>query len=351
MASHYDKENIYFFRISYLLHEEGTKAMRSFFLKAAGGLEPEEFNNYVVEKFVNEETCRQKLRVFQDQSESLFPKGGADINKLDISLLFTLIKHSFEGKGINKSDWTGKTTPGDPKLANIILLTIFRNNFAHSYSSRMTQDDFTTEWSKLSKILQELGVDKQEIDLCANKQFDNTDIQKIECLYLEISYDDYRKFITDFEQWYGQRELLNRLQVLLLEHFPKDEALQTVPGTLELLRLLTDKGLLNRTNHSVLYDAIKVTEQFGFKPKIIEKLPAFKDIKNRKVVTFSEHTLAIFDLGKYLNAAKIKKLDGRYNFPVLKKYPDSWSLILDFVPRGLLDKDKMDEVNEMLEER
>ncbi|XP_071949160.1 uncharacterized protein [Antedon mediterranea] len=128
------------------------------------------------------------------------------------------------------------------------------------------------------------------------------------------------------------------------------EELKRVTSTTELLALLSANGQLSQTNLSVLYDAIKVTKQFGFQSVNREKLHPFKNIKKRKVASFSAHTKKIFNLGKSISDSDVKTLDGRYNFPVLKGYTDSWSLILDFVPRGLLSKDKIKSVKKMLKD-
>ncbi|XP_071947012.1 uncharacterized protein [Antedon mediterranea] len=163
----------------------------------------------------------------------------------------------------------------------------------------------------------------------------------------DISKDDFLQLITDFAQWYDKKNLLDRLQVLFIEMVGEVEALKKVKGTSELLALLTMKGLLSQTDLTVLYDTIKITEQFGFESSITTKLPAFRDIKEREV-SFSPHTLKIFNLGKSLSPSDINTLDGRYNFPDLAKYTDSWSLILDFEPKGFLKEEKLKEVNKVL---
>ncbi|XP_071948805.1 uncharacterized protein [Antedon mediterranea] len=163
-----------------------------------------------------------------------------------------------------------------------------------------------------------------------------------------FSEDDFKQLIADFAKWFDDRGLLNRLQVLFIEIVDDIEAVKRVTSTTELLALLTANGQLSQTNLSVLYDAIKVTAQFGFESVIKEKLRPFKNIKKRKVASFSSQTKKIFNLGKSLSDSDKETLDVRYNFPVVKGYTDSWSLILDFVPRGLLSEDKIDEVNKLL---
>ncbi|XP_071947001.1 uncharacterized protein [Antedon mediterranea] len=164
----------------------------------------------------------------------------------------------------------------------------------------------------------------------------------------DLSEDDFRQLIADFVQWYDERGLLTKLKVLYIYILGDVQALKRVTSTIDLLALLTEPGLLSRTNFSILYDTLKVTNQLGFESPVTKKLPLFKDIKNRDPVTFSPHTIKIFNLGKDLSDSDVKTLDGRYNFPVLKKYEDSWSLILDFEPRGLLSEDKLDEVKGVL---
>ncbi|XP_071947014.1 uncharacterized protein [Antedon mediterranea] len=164
----------------------------------------------------------------------------------------------------------------------------------------------------------------------------------------DLSEDDFRQLIADFVQWYDERGLLTKLKVLCIYILGDIQALNRVTSTFELLDLLTKPGHLSRTNFSILYDTLKVTNQLGFESPVTKKLPLFKDIKNRDPVSFSPHTIKIFNLGKDLSDSDVKTLDGRYNFPVLKKYADSWSLILDFEPRGLLSEDKLEEVKGVL---
>ncbi|XP_071944296.1 uncharacterized protein [Antedon mediterranea] len=131
----------------------------------------------------------------------------------------------------------------------------------------------------------------------------------------DFSEDNFKQLIADFSQWFDDRGLLNRLQVLCIEIVDDIQELKRVTSTIKLLALLTAYEQLSQTNLSVLYDAIKVTEQFGFQSVIKEKLPAFKNIKKRKVASFSPRTREIFNLGKSLSDSEIKTLDGRYNFP------------------------------------
>ncbi|XP_071948411.1 NLR family CARD domain-containing protein 4-like [Antedon mediterranea] len=110
----------------------------------------------------------------------LFPmKGKADIKKLDITLLFMLIKHLcvFKDNMVDESKWN--EMPGNSELANIVRLKNFRNAKAHPDCCRISPADFNNEWIRLSKMLQILGVDKKVIDLYASKDISVTDQQKV----------------------------------------------------------------------------------------------------------------------------------------------------------------------------
>ncbi|XP_071949163.1 uncharacterized protein [Antedon mediterranea] len=154
-----------------------------------------------------------------------------------------------------------------------------------------------------------------------------------------LSNGDFEQLIKDFAKWFDERKLLNSLKVLFLEMVDDIEAVKRVTSTSDLLVLLINSDLLSRKRLAVLYDTIKVTEQFDFQPSITKKLSPFKNIKKCKVVSL--HAVNLFDWGK--------SLDERYNFPNLK-YADSWSLILDFVPRGLLSEDKIESIKKMLKD-
>ncbi|XP_071960767.1 uncharacterized protein [Antedon mediterranea] len=159
----------------------------------------------------------------------------------------------------------------------------------------------------------------------------------------DLSDNDFRQMIKDFAQLYDENELLNRLKVLFIEMLDDVEAVKKVTTTIELLTLLSAKGLLSRTNLSLLYDAIKVTQQFGFQSVIQEKLSSIK--RKRRTVAFSGHTIKIFNLGKSLSSdSDITTLDILYNFHVLKKYADRCSLILDLESQGLLSEDKLESI-------
>ncbi|XP_071959885.1 uncharacterized protein [Antedon mediterranea] len=162
--------------------------------------------------------------------------------------------------------------------------------------------------------------------------------------YPDLSEDEFKQLITEFAQWYDERGLLNRLKVLFKEMLGDFEALNRVTSTFDLLALLTDSGLLSRQKMSVLYDTIQITKQNGFEDMVKNKLPFFQSFKTQTTLSFSPHTINLFNLGKSLSDLDMKTLDGRFNFPVLKKYDDRWSLILDLESRGLLSEDKLESV-------
>ncbi|XP_071947400.1 uncharacterized protein [Antedon mediterranea] len=164
----------------------------------------------------------------------------------------------------------------------------------------------------------------------------------------DFSEDDFKQLIGDFAQWFDDRGLLNRLQVLFIGIVDDIEEVKRVTSTIDLLTFLSANGQLSKTDVTVLYDAIKKTEQFGFESCVTKKLPTFKNIKKRKVASFSRRTIKIFNMGKSLSDADIKTLDVQHNFPVLRKYADSWSLIMDLESRGLLSEDQIESIEKLL---
>ncbi|XP_071947006.1 uncharacterized protein [Antedon mediterranea] len=163
----------------------------------------------------------------------------------------------------------------------------------------------------------------------------------------DFSDEDFRCLIADFAQWYDQRGLLNQLKLLFIDKLDR-QVLEKFSSTIELLNSLHSRGLFSQRNPSVLYDAIQLTEQFDLEPTLKEKLPDFNDIGERKIVSFSPHTINIVHFGQKLGDSEINILDRRYNFPVVKKYTDRWSLILDFENRGLLKEEKIEKINKVL---
>ncbi|XP_033105328.1 uncharacterized protein LOC117107703, partial [Anneissia japonica] len=171
----YDKETENFSRLCCLLICEGTDAMKNFFFSHISIL-PTNLHDFLAS---NKDNLIKKMKpavLTKTQQKKLFPsKGKVDINKLDITLIFLLIKHlcNFSFTELQWHDMHG-----DSDLANIVRLKNIRNAKAHAHCCRISEPDFRNEWIRLSKILQKLGVDKKVIDLYAKQDISITDQHK-----------------------------------------------------------------------------------------------------------------------------------------------------------------------------
>ncbi|XP_071948410.1 baculoviral IAP repeat-containing protein 1f-like [Antedon mediterranea] len=156
----YNDESNNYYRLCYLLFEEGTKAMRKFFLTHVSDipLEPSQFHEFM--KNNKHKLCEEMLK-----NELLFPKEGeADIDELDITLLCSLIRRfSVSAEELNK----------------VNRLKKFRNDRAHKPNYRISLDNFKNEWIRLAEILKALGVDEKVIDEYKTKDISATNQERI----------------------------------------------------------------------------------------------------------------------------------------------------------------------------
>ncbi|XP_071948275.1 uncharacterized protein [Antedon mediterranea] len=219
------------------------------------------------------------------------------------------------------------------------------------------EEELAADSDKIKKFAGCLGKKARStlLDKGNSKKDENeTESSSQECEPSEdLSMDDFRLLIADFVRWFdaGGFQSLNILKVLFIEMLGDIEELKRANGTTELLCILMGSGILSKKNLSVLYDTIKVTEQYTFESSITKKLHPFKNIREREVVSFSQHTVSIFDLGKSLSDQDIKDLDGRYNFPIRRMYIDAWSLILHFEDRGLLSEHNIAYIKNFLNKK
>ncbi|XP_033100364.1 uncharacterized protein LOC117103856 isoform X2 [Anneissia japonica] len=155
-----------------------------------------------------------------------------------------------------------------------------------------------------------------------------------------ISDSDFKQLLLDFSRWYDGLGYINRLKVLYTDHVPNYIELSEATEVTSLLQNLTGSGNLSRTNLTILYDTIKVTEQFGFKSKIA--LPLLQRLEEHEVSRFTRFRQFLFKLGMKLTRDDIRMLDVRHNeMPLLKNYKDSWHMILDLEHRKKLCEEKI----------
>ncbi|XP_071942331.1 uncharacterized protein [Antedon mediterranea] len=142
--------------------------------------------------------------------------------------------------------------------------------------------------------------------------------------------------LMEISKWYDDRGLLRQLKVLygdLIAVANIDKA----HTTLDLLNELRNKELLSSDN-TLLYETIKVTQQFG----VIKRLKQCLPVKEVKITKFTRYRLNIVEFGNGLTQEDVARIDGLYNTPV-KNYKDAWSMIMDLEHRQILCVCKMEE--------
>ncbi|XP_071965210.1 uncharacterized protein [Antedon mediterranea] len=164
----------------------------------------------------------------------------------------------------------------------------------------------------------------------------------------DLSEDEFRQLIVDFATWYDGLRYLGMLKVLYKDIVDDNQTLERATNVTELLSHLVGPAQLNRTNLTLLYDTVKITKQSGFKSRIKEKLYHFKNIDKVHVTSFTKHRINILNFGKVLTDANINTFDTICNFPGLKQYKDSWSLITDLEKQGKLKEDNVEAFRQIL---
>ncbi|XP_071965354.1 uncharacterized protein [Antedon mediterranea] len=165
-----------------------------------------------------------------------------------------------------------------------------------------------------------------------------------------LSEDDFKQLIVDIAAWYDGLRHIGMLKVLFKDIVDDNQTLERATTVIALLSQLVGPGKLNRNNLTILYDTVKVTKQSGFKSTIKEKLYHFRNIDTLQVTSFTKHRINILNFGKELTDSNIEFLDGRYNFPGLKMYKDSWSLITDFEIKGILKEENIEAFRKVLQQ-
>ncbi|XP_071948801.1 uncharacterized protein [Antedon mediterranea] len=156
----------------------------------------------------------------------------------------------------------------------------------------------------------------------------------------EISEDDFLQLLTDTAEWFDGLGYLKILKVLYKDHLNINVEMERAGSVWDLLQYLRASGNLKPSNLTILYDTVKITQQCGFKSNVENQPP--EDIKDHVVSTLSPFRQKVYQLGVKLRKNEVSKLARLFNSRptvVVNEYQDSWSLIMDFEHRGIIDKD------------
>ncbi|XP_033115504.1 uncharacterized protein LOC117115710 isoform X2 [Anneissia japonica] len=160
-----------------------------------------------------------------------------------------------------------------------------------------------------------------------------------------ISDEDFMELKSVVSEWFDQRGYINNLKVLYTDLLSPAVLHNASTTTINLLNCLTDHDEMNSTNLTLIYDTIKVSKQFRLVKKIKEQLPSCPipaNIKDIEISSFTPHRLKLMKLGSLLTEDDVPKIDQLYN-DALKKYADSWCLIMDLEKRSVICEENMEK--------
>ncbi|XP_033111699.1 uncharacterized protein LOC117112677 [Anneissia japonica] len=152
---------------------------------------------------------------------------------------------------------------------------------------------------------------------------------------------------TDVARCYDDNKCLSMLKVLFRDKVA-DQTLAEITCVMDLLNDLSARGHFGPDDLTLLHDTISITKHFALGKELKNKFPSFPDVKEGNISTkFELHRQKLMKLGMTLILADVTKIDGLYNEP-LKRYPDSWSMIIDLEDNLEIVKGKMDDFIESL---
>ncbi|XP_033119083.1 uncharacterized protein LOC117118576 [Anneissia japonica] len=161
---------------------------------------------------------------------------------------------------------------------------------------------------------------------------------------IDMEKSDFRQLLITISDWYDERDSIRMLKVLYRVILEDTQRLQEASKMMELLEWLIGTWKLSSTN---LYETINVTNQFALWNEIKDRFPPYPS--ENVFPNFSLYRRNIIKFGLALtegHIAKIKGLDYRTSF---KKYPDSWSLIMDLEQKRIICENNINIVIKKLE--
>ena len=161
MASLDLHEKANFTRLSRLLVDKGTEALRNTF---DGIHSPANLSAVLSANKIS--LLKLKPRVINDsQWDLLYPPSGdpPDSKTFDVTLLTILFRNIC---GLPKTGWSVMPVDSDRSIqANIVRIRLFRNDvYAHVTSTQVDNATFESLWKKISQILVDLKISQKDID-------------------------------------------------------------------------------------------------------------------------------------------------------------------------------------------
>ncbi|XP_028412199.1 uncharacterized protein LOC114535023 [Dendronephthya gigantea] len=271
MASNELEENANFIRLSKLLVDKGTEALRNTF----DAIHPAVSLPRVL---AANKTSLQKLKprvINNSQWDLLFPPSGnpPDSKTFDITLLTVLFRNIC---GFPSTGWDVMPPDTDRSTqANITRIKCYRNDvFAHVPSTRVHNSTFESLWKKIAQAIVELGVSQSDVDdlkKCPLGPEEEVYVQKLKDW--KLHEDECIKMLATMTQIVEEtRDGVNLLCQFLLKKSENEIPQTSLKGTLSIPEdANTEKEFCKESGEDVLRKLAK----HNFKSKIRRKVKFF----------------------------------------------------------------------------
>ena len=174
------EEKTNFTRLARLVIDGGTRVLRDVLHSLCpSAVLPRVLKNNEIKL----QNLKSKGRIFVDQWEKLFPPTGSlpDAEAFDITLLHLLLREICCSLVEPVTGWHNMPADTDSsREAHIVRIKCFRNELCHSISTAISNDEFKTKWTFISRSLVALGLDMKEIDKLKTESIDHDTKRRVE---------------------------------------------------------------------------------------------------------------------------------------------------------------------------
>ena len=128
------------------------------------------------------QNLKSRHKLFDEHWELLYPSSGQapDANKFDITLLHLLLREICALTEPSNGWHNMPAEDDDSPEAHIVRIKCFRNDLCHNISTGVPNNEFEDKWETISRSLEALGVDPQEIKRLKNETIDHDTKHRIE---------------------------------------------------------------------------------------------------------------------------------------------------------------------------
>ena len=264
MASSDLHEKANFTRLSRLLVDKGTEALRNTF----DGIHSPSNLSAVLSA---NKTCLLKVKprvINNSQWDLLYPPSGnpPDSKTFDVTLLAVLFRNICPPLSAPKTGWNAMPVDGDRSTeANIVRIKFFRNEiFAHVTSTQLDSATFQSLWKKVSQALLDLNISQEDIDELKTRPLEPREVceeceryvkiledwktieQKLE--FLEIRINHLTQTTEENREQIKQIKQSKEKEEDLLRKLAKHNFKSKIKRNVELLEPGTRKWLLEKVN-------------------------------------------------------------------------------------------------------